>query len=85
MVMVVFFSKTGSHPLTDPTSVSVLALKGAILGVNILQPGYYRLVPGTNLTGRVIFEVESRASGFRLQLGDGRQFPQENGYVDLGS
>jgi len=49
------------------------------------RPFSQLVAPGTNLTGRVIFEVESRASGFRLQLGDGRQFPQENGYVDLGS
>jgi hypothetical protein len=40
---------------------------------------------GGKLTGRLVFEVEPRASGFRLQLGDGRQLPQENGYVDLGT
>jgi hypothetical protein len=41
--------------------------------------------PGATLTGMVVFEVEPKASGFRLQLGDGRQLPQENGYVDLGT
>lgn len=41
--------------------------------------------PGAKLTGRVVFEVEPKASEFWLQLGDGRQLPQENGYVELGT
>lgn len=41
--------------------------------------------PGTTLEGRAIFAITPRASGFRLQLGDGQQLPRENGYVDLGS
>lgn len=49
------------------------------------RPFSQPIAPGANQTERIIFEVEPRASGFRLQLGDGRQLPQENGYVDLGS
>ena len=41
--------------------------------------------PGATLEGRAIFAVTPKASGFRLQFGDGRPFPPENGYVDLGS
>ncbi len=41
--------------------------------------------PGDTLEGRAVFDVEPEASGFQLQLGDGRRLPQENGYVDLGS
>jgi hypothetical protein len=48
------------------------------------SPGSRPVAPGDKLTGRVVFEVEPKASGFRLQLGDGRRLPQENGYVDLG-
>jgi hypothetical protein len=41
--------------------------------------------PGATLTGRAMFEVIPNASGFGLQLGDGRQLPQEIGYVDLST
>jgi hypothetical protein len=47
------------------------------------SPGSKPVAPGAKLTGRVVFEVETKASAFRLQLGDGSRLPQENGYVDL--
>ena len=49
------------------------------------DPFSQQINPGDTLEGRAVFGVEPEASGFQLQLGDGRRFPQENGYVDLGS
>lgn len=48
------------------------------------DPSSRPVEPRTTLKGRVIFEVTPKASGFRLQLGDGQPLPPENGYVDLG-
>ena len=40
--------------------------------------------PAATLPVRVIFAVTPKASGLRLQLGDGQPFPPENAYVDIG-
>ena len=40
--------------------------------------------PDVTRPGEVIFTVTSRASGFKLQVGDTNAFSGKNGIVDLG-
>ena len=88
------FTNNSDEPVNlSPSSIGLVGKSGRRFEV---IPDLARYVPperdpfaspvelGAKLEGRAIFAVTPRASGFQLQLGDGRTFPLENGYVDLG-